>query len=169
MQLYDFALNASGGRRTYQTSVPQVAETYPSASYGDDLAIAALFLSFTNVSTALTNTTTANISIATLSPAGFYNQAETFWSQYTLGDQDGVFNWDNKAPALPVLFVQAALMRPEVDVSHNLSAWQAVSEGNFDRIVGGNGRGSMTKGWVCSLLLSICSCGIGLRLDATPF
>jgi endoglucanase len=145
-QLYDFALNASGGLRIYQTSVPQVVETYPSASYGDDLAIAALFLSLTNTSTALANTTAANLSIVTRSPAAFYNQAETFWSQYALEGQDSVFNWDNKAPALPVLFVQAALARPEVDMGHNLSAWQAVSEGYFDRIVGENGRGSMTKG-----------------------
>lgn len=144
-QLYDFALNASGGQRTYQTSVPEVAQTYPSATYGDDLAIAALFLSLTNAS-ALTNTSIAESTIPALSPVALYSQAQAFWSQFTLGGKDDVFNWDDKTPALPVLFTQVALTRPEVDIGHNVSAWKVEAERYFDRILNGKGRGSLTKG-----------------------
>lgn len=115
--------------------------------------MAALFLSLTNASTTLSNTTAANLSTSTLSPAALYSQAQSFWTQYTLGGQDSVFNWDDKRPALPVLFVQAALVLPDVDPAHHLSAWQDEAEQYFDRIIGEKGRGSMTKGTVWDLLL----------------
>ncbi|KAF8517862.1 9 glycosyl hydrolase [Gautieria morchelliformis] len=145
-QLYDFAVNASGGQRTYQTSVPQVAETYPSTSYGDDLAIAALLLALTNTSTALANTSVTNLTVADLTPARLFSQAQSFWTQYALSGQDGVFNWDDKTPALPVLFAQAALVRPDFATGHNSSSWTVEAERYFDRIISGKGRGVLTEG-----------------------
>lgn len=142
-QLYDFALNASGGKTVYQTSAPDTANTYPSSGYGDELTIAALFLSY-----ATANATARNLTVAanTVAPQQLYAQAETLWSEYSLGDPnaDAGFNWDDKSPAMPVLFTQIAQMQP--DFTQNVSAWQIVAENYFDRIVRNKGTGFMTKG-----------------------
>ncbi|KIK08366.1 glycoside hydrolase family 9 protein [Laccaria amethystina LaAM-08-1] len=124
-QLYAFAVNATGGRKTYQTSVPQVAASYQSSGYGDELAIAALFLSWATGS------------------ASLYQEAEAYYSKYKLGDTNRVFNWDSKTPGLAVLFCQIA--QSFSASSGNFSEWQAVAETYFDSIVNNQGPGSLTK------------------------
>lgn len=125
-QLYDFALHATGGLETYQTSVPAVADAYPSSSYNDELALAALFLSLATNSTPL------------------YRQAETYYEQFDLAGQDGVFNWDSKTPGLAVLFAQVAQASP--NLGGNISSWQVEAERYFDRIVNRKGPSYLTKG-----------------------
>jgi endoglucanase len=125
-QLYSFAVNATGGRRTYQTSVPQAATSYASSGYGDDLTIAALFLSWATNSTSL------------------YQDAEAFYSKYSLGDWTGVFNWDSKAPGLPVLFSQVNHASPSI--GGNFSTWQKNAETYLDAVISGKGSGYLTKG-----------------------
>ena len=124
-QLYSFAVNATGGRRTYQTSVPQATVSYASSGYGDDLAIAALFLSWATGSTPL------------------YREAEGYYSQYGLDDWTGVFNWDSKTPGLPVLFSQISHAFP--NISGNFSTWQKAAETYFDAVISGKGSGYLTK------------------------
>ncbi|KAF8532239.1 hypothetical protein JB92DRAFT_1308334 [Gautieria morchelliformis] len=69
-----------------------------------------------------------------------------FWTRYALSGQDGVFNWDDKTPALPVLFAQAALVRPDFATGHNKSSWTVKAEQYLDRIISGKGRGLLTEG-----------------------
>jgi len=118
-QLYTFAVNATGGKMTYQTSVPRASASYASSGFGDDLTLGALFLS-----------------LAENSPARF-QEASSLYQQYKLGGQDGVFNWDSKTPGLAVLFAQIAQSSP--DFSGDLSSWQSEAERYFDRIVSGGG------------------------------
>lgn len=125
-QLYSFAVNATSGRRTYQTSVPQATVSYGSSGYGDDLAIAALFLSWATGS------------------ASLYQEAEAYYSQYSLDDWTGVFNWDSKTPGLPVLFSQISHAFP--NISGNFSTWQKAAESYFDAVISGKGSGYLTKG-----------------------
>lgn len=127
-QLYDFALNATGGRTVYQDSVPAVADAYASSSFEDELTLAALLLSFASNSSSL------------------YQQAMSFYSQFSLANQNGVFNWDSKTPALSVLFTQVA---PSVSgAPQNVSVWQTEAERYFDNILNGGGPGYMTKGMI---------------------
>ncbi|KAJ2914293.1 hypothetical protein MD484_g6157, partial [Candolleomyces efflorescens] len=114
-QLYSFAVNATGGRKVYQKSVPQVADAYGSSDYGDELAIAALFLSWATGDAAL------------------FTEAEGYYEKYNLADSNRVFNWDSKVPGLAVLFAQLAKSNPSV--GGNLTAWQANAEQYFDSIV----------------------------------
>jgi endoglucanase len=114
-QLYSFAVNATGGRKVYQKSVPQVAEAYGSSDYGDELAIAALFLSWAT------------------SNAALFTEAEGYYEKYNLADSNRVFNWDSKVPGLAVLFAQLAKSNPSV--GGNLTTWQANAEQYFDSIV----------------------------------
>jgi len=109
--------------QTYQSAVPQAKITYPSSSYGDELTMAALLLAWATNS------------------SDYYSQAENFYNQYSLGGNDTVFNWDSKAPGLPVLFAQLA--NAGASFAGNLSGWQAESERYFDRILNGGGK---TKG-----------------------
>jgi endoglucanase len=129
--LYAFAVNASGGQQTFQTAIPEAGNAYASSSYGDDLAMAALFLaSATNSS-------------------DYYSQAERYHRQYSLGGTDSVFNWDSKAPGLAVLFAQLA--NAGATFAGNLSGWQAEAERYFDRIINGGGPSFKTKGtMLCS-------------------
>lgn len=113
--LYSFALNATGGRKVYQKSVPEAAQAYLSSGFGDELAIAALFLSWATDST------------------DHYVAAEDYWSRYELQDRYRVFNWDSKTPALPVLFAQIAKSRDGLD--SNLTHWQGIAERYFDGVV----------------------------------
>ncbi|KAI0265157.1 family 9 glycosyl hydrolase [Gloeopeniophorella convolvens] len=124
--LYSFATGAAGGQQTYQTAVPQAGEAYASSGFGDDLAIAALLLA------AATNS------------SDLYTQAEGFYTQYGLGGQDAVFNWDSKTPGLAVLFAQLA--NASAPFAGNLSGWQAEAERYFDRILSGAGPSFTTKG-----------------------
>lgn len=124
--LYSFAVNATNGRKTYQTSVPQAASIYGSSGYGDELAIAALFLALA---------TGSNVT---------YQEAESYWTHYNLASSNRVFNWDSKTPGLPVLFAQANAVNPAL--GGNYTTWQAVAESYFDDLVNKNGGGFMTQG-----------------------
>ncbi|ETW84554.1 glycoside hydrolase family 9 protein [Heterobasidion irregulare TC 32-1] len=122
--LYSFATGTT--QQTYQTGIPPVGEAYPSTAYGDELAIAALMLAWATGSSDL------------------YAQAETYYTQFSLGGQDVVFDWDSKTPGIAVLFAQLAQADPTL--AGNLSSWQSEAERYFDRIVDGTGRGRLTKG-----------------------
>jgi endoglucanase len=117
--------------------VPEVGKAYASSGYGDELAIAALFLSWATNSSSL------------------YQQAQGYWQQYSLGSYDGVFNWDNKTPGLPVLFAQIAQANPSF--GGNASTWQTVAEKYFDGIVYGGGPGYQTRGTTINLLFVFSS------------
>ncbi|KAI0306950.1 family 9 glycosyl hydrolase [Multifurca ochricompacta] len=114
--LYAFA-------QTYQTAVPQAGVAYASSSYGDELAMAALLLSWATNS------------------SDYYSQAESYYKQYSLGGTDFVFNWDSKTPGLVVLFAQLANAGAGAGGSFagNLSGWQVEAERYFDRILNGGG------------------------------
>ena len=131
--LYSFAVNASGGKQTYQTAVPQAGIAYSSSSYGDELTMAALFLAWATNS------------------SDYHSQAETYYAQYSLRGSDGVFNWDSKTPGLAVLFAQLA--NSGASYAGNLSDWQAESERYFDRILNGRGPSFKTKG-ACNFIPS---------------
>lgn len=124
--LYSFAVNASGGKQTYQSAVPQAGIAYSSSSYGDDLTLAALFLAWATNS------------------SDYYSQAETYYAQYSLSGKDATFNWDSKTPGLAVLFAQLA--NSGASYAGNLSGWQAESERYFDRMLNGGGNSFKTKG-----------------------
>jgi endoglucanase len=133
-QLHSFAVNATGGQKTYQTSVPAVAASYPSSSYTDDLTLSALFLSWAENSTAR------------------FQEAERYYQQYQLAGQNGVFNWDSKTPGLSVLFAQ--ISQSPTGIGNNLSSWQTEAERYFDRIVNQQGPSYLTPGEDNSL----CKC-----------
>lgn len=122
-QLYNFATSAP--KVVYQQSVPDAGAAYPSSGYGDELAIAALFLSWAQNSTSL------------------YQQAQTYYSQYNLSAYQGVFNWDSKTPGLPILFAQVAQANPSFG---NVSKWQTEAESYLDGVVYGGGEGYSTRG-----------------------
>jgi len=115
-QLYGFAVNATGGRKVYQTSVPDVSSSYASSGYGDELAIAALFLSYATGSST------------------FYHDAEDAYSRYNLADSNTVFNWDSKTPGLAVLFSQVLQANPSL--GGNYSVWRQRAESFFDNMMG---------------------------------
>lgn len=134
--LYAFAVNASGGQQTYQSAFSQAGIAYPSSSYGDDLAMAALFLAWATNS------------------SDYYSQAEGYYRQYSLGRTNSVFNWDSKSPALAVLFAQLA--NAGTTFAGNLSGWQAEAEQYFDRILNGGSPSFKTNGArLCSYLAYI--------------
>lgn len=124
--LYSFAVNATGGQKTYQNSVPAVAQSYPSSSYEDELTLAALFLAWAENCTDL------------------YQQATNYYDQFSLQGQNSVFNWDSKTPALPILFAQIA--QSNSGLGGNFSSWQAEAERYFDDIVYKNQSGFLTQG-----------------------
>ncbi|KAF7331898.1 Endoglucanase [Mycena kentingensis (nom. inval.)] len=124
-QLYTFAVNATAGEASYQSSVPAVAGAYSSSTFGDELALSALFLSW---ATGL---------------GGFYQDAEHYFRQNQLARQNGVFNWDSKTPGIYVLFAQIA--QSSSTLAANLSSWQSECERYFDAIVNNNGGASLTS------------------------
>ncbi|KAF5388139.1 hypothetical protein D9615_000265 [Tricholomella constricta] len=125
-QLYSFAVNATGGQKTYQTSVPSIAASYGSSSYTDELTLAALLLSWATNSTSL------------------FHDAEDYYQSFKLAGQNGVFNWDSKTPGLAVLFAQ--MTQSSSNLGGNLATWQDEAERYFDRIVNNQGPAHMTKG-----------------------
>ncbi|KAG5648678.1 hypothetical protein DXG03_000024 [Asterophora parasitica] len=125
-QLYSFAVNASGGQKTYQTSVPATAKSYASSAYTDELTLAALLLSWATNSTSL------------------YQDAENYYQQFKLAGNNGVFNWDSKTPGLAVLFAQ--MTQSSETLGGNLSSWQSEAERYFDRIVNKQGPAFLTEG-----------------------
>ncbi|KAI5124856.1 hypothetical protein M0805_007289 [Coniferiporia weirii] len=124
--LYTFAVNATGGQRLYQLSVPEVADAYGSSTFGDELTMAALLLAFATNST------------------DYFGQAEVYYKQNHLAGQDGVFNWDSKTPGLAVLFAEMVSSRPEL--GGNITQWQSEAERYFDNIIDGNSQGHLTNG-----------------------
>ncbi|XP_006460205.1 hypothetical protein AGABI2DRAFT_150171 [Agaricus bisporus var. bisporus H97] len=124
--LYSFAVSATGGQRLYQESVPAVGRSYGSSDYGDELAIAALFLSWATDSQDL------------------FNQAASYWTQYHLDDEEGVFNWDSKSAGIPILFTQ--VLQSTTSVSGNIADWHSKAEDYLDKIVQRRSSGMMTKG-----------------------
>ncbi|KAF8914060.1 glycoside hydrolase family 9 protein [Gymnopilus junonius] len=123
-QLYSFAVNATNGRKTYQTSVPQVAYAYASSGYGDDLTMAALLLAY---ATGLVS---------------YYQDAESFWSKYDLQDSIRVFNWDSQTLGLPILFAQ--VNQASSSFGGNFTTWRAVAESYFDNLINNKGPGFLT-------------------------
>ncbi|KAG5725357.1 Endoglucanase E-4 [Termitomyces sp. T112] len=124
-QLYTFAVNATGGQKNYQTSVPEIATSYGSSSYTDELTLAALLLSWATNSTSL------------------YQQAEDYYNMFKLSGQNGVFNWDSKIPGLAVLFAQ--ISQSDSSIGGNFSVWRDEAERYFDRIVNKQGPGYLTR------------------------
>ncbi|KAF9534159.1 glycoside hydrolase family 9 protein [Crepidotus variabilis] len=113
--LYSFAVNATGGRKTYQTSVPQVESAYGSSAYGDELSMAALFLAFAT------------------NQQSYYQDAETDYTKYDLAHNNRVFNWDSKTPGVAVLFSQ--VLQANSGLGGNFSTWQQKAEDYFDNIL----------------------------------
>ncbi|KAJ7179258.1 glycoside hydrolase family 9 protein [Mycena filopes] len=124
-QLYTFAVNATGGQKTYQSSVPAVGESYGSSGFGDDLTIAALFLAWAS------------------GTSSYYQDAQHYFQQFKLTGQDDVFNWDTKTPGIYVLFAQIA--QGSSGLGGDLTTWQAECEKYFDAIVNDNGPASLTS------------------------
>ncbi|KAF8665637.1 hypothetical protein AX16_000092 [Volvariella volvacea WC 439] len=124
--LYTFATRSSGGLKNYQDSVPEVADSYPSSSFGDELTLAALFLSWAQNSDEL------------------YQEAEALYARYELAGRNDVFNWDSKTPGLTVLFAQIA--QSPSGPGSNLSDWKNEAERYFDRIIDNQGPGYLTRG-----------------------
>ena len=143
-QLYTFAVNATNGRKTYQTSVPQVAYAYASSGYGDDLTFAALFLAYATGSTS------------------YYQDAESYWTKYSLKDEMRIFNWDSKTLGLPVLFAQ--INQASSSFGGNFSTWRSVAEDYFDNLINNKGPGYLTGGEFHILLL--CSLNLIHDLNA---
>ena len=119
-------MNARGGQKTYQSSVSAVKKSRPSSGYGDDLAIAALWLGLAqNDSTSV-------------------SQAKYYFDRFKLGKKlpDSVFNWDSLVPGIPILGAQIYRSYPQLGGD----GWQSLAEAYLDRLVSGKGAGKLTKG-----------------------
>ena len=115
---------------TYQTSVPVVDNSYASSGYGDDLAIAALWLGLAQNDSTLVS------------------QAQGYYDQFQLDTQlgDSVFNWDSVLPGIPILATQIYQSYPQLGGD----GWQSHAESYLDRLTSGKGAGKLTKGSNCS-------------------
>jgi len=111
---------------TYQTSVPVIENSYPSSGYGDDLAIAALWLGLAQNDSTL------------------IGQAKGYYDQFQLDSQlqDSVFNWDSVLPGIPILGTQIYQSYPQLGGD----GWQSSAETYLDRVASGKGAGKLTKG-----------------------
>jgi len=111
---------------TYQTSVPVIENSYPSSGYGDDLAIAALWLGLAQNDSTLVG------------------QAKGYYDQFQLDTQlpDSVFNWDSVLPGIPILATQIYQSYPQLGGD----SWQSRAEAYLDRVISGKGAGKLTKG-----------------------
>jgi endoglucanase len=105
-----------------------VAGAYRSASFGDDLVLAALFLAYADNSTSL------------------FSQAQQWLDQYRSTDATGALSWDNKAPALPILLSQLLTLKPNLGNKSDLDKWKKQAEDVLDSVVAANGPGSLTPG-----------------------
>jgi len=121
---------------TYQTSVPAVKDSYPSSGYGDDLAIAALWLGLAQNDSTLVG------------------QADGYFDQFKLGIQlpDSLFNWDSVLPGIPILGTQISQSYPELGGG----GWKSRAEAYLDRVVSGKGAGRLTKGWLYTDITTKC-------------
>ena len=111
---------------TYQTSVPAANNSYPSSGYGDDLAVAALWLGLAQNDSTLVS------------------QAKGYFDQFQLGSQlpDSVFNWDSPLPGIPILGTQIYRSFPQLGGD----GWQSLAEAYLDRLISKKGAGKTTKG-----------------------
>lgn len=140
--LHNFALNATGGRQVTQKAVPAIEDAYGASAYEDELALSALFLAWAHNSTDL------------------YQAAEDLYNQFELEKDDGVFNWDGKAPGIPVLFTQMLKTAPAFAsvTNRTIEGWQQITEAYFDKILKAAGRGKLTKGLsISSNATAICN------------
>ena len=115
---------------TYQTSVPVVENSYPSSGYGDDLAMASLWLGLAQNDSTL------------------IGQAKGYYDQFQLGSQlqGSVFNWDSVLPGIPILATQIYQSYPQLGGN----SWQSDVEAYLDGVVSGKGAGKLSKGFTVS-------------------
>ncbi|KAL1740949.1 glycoside hydrolase family 9 protein [Schizophyllum fasciatum] len=143
--LYDVAVHASGGQQVYQKSVPAVADAYGSSSYEDELTMAALFLSWAKNDDSL------------------FDEAKDYYDEFSLGDDlRGVFNWDSKVPALPILFAQVSNATGHGDTN----SWTQKSENILDGILDGDNGAALTKGGLLYYDGDSDSCSLNPALNA---
>jgi len=100
--------------------------SYPSSGYGDDLAIAALWLGLAQSNSTL------------------ISQAQGYYDKFKLDANlaDAVFNWDSVLPGIPILATQINQSYPQLGGG----GWQSRAEAYLDRVVSGQGAGKLTKG-----------------------
>ncbi|KDQ06638.1 glycoside hydrolase family 9 protein [Botryobasidium botryosum FD-172 SS1] len=114
----------------YQDSVPTVNDTYASTGYEDDIVWASLF-----------------VSLAENSSSGF-ETAKSYYNSLSLNVSDSYLSWDDKTPALAVLFTQLLTFRSDFakGTQGELNTWKSRAETYFDRILQLKSRSSLTKG-----------------------
>lgn len=117
----------------YQDSVPGISDVYPSTSYGDDLALAAIFLGI------------ANSSVTDL------QLAKSYWDEFHLENGHLAVDWDSKAAAVPVLMSQAIARYPSLASSNgnggqDAIAWKSAAESFLDKIIAADEPGYLTPG-----------------------
>ncbi|KAH8830739.1 glycoside hydrolase family 9 protein [Flagelloscypha sp. PMI_526] len=110
--LWTFATTASGGFKLYSDSVPAIREAYGSSSYEDELTLATLLLAWATNSTSL------------------YQQAQNYYTSFKIADQGAEYGWDNKYPAIPILFTQLYAAG-----FGNLSTYRSDTERYLDNVV----------------------------------
>jgi len=55
-------------------------------------------------------------------------------------------SWDDKTPALPILFSQLLTLKPDLGTGSDLSRWKKEAELALDSVVAANGPGYLTPG-----------------------
>lgn len=114
--LFDLASTATP-QQVYQKAVKGVGWAYPSTDYADELVFSSTFLALA----------TGNQS--------YVDYAQTTYKANNFPVNFGAVNWDGRAPTLPVLLSQLAILRPNMGVS--FSKYQSDAELWFDGIVKG--------------------------------
>jgi endoglucanase len=140
-QLYTFAVNATGGKRPYSSSISaSISAAYNSTTYMPDLALAAAFLARAERS------------------SNRWNEAVNWYQSgnltQDLQDEGAVFNWASKSAAVPILLTQMALSSAsggQGEVGGNQQTWQGEAEKWADGVVNGIGQSKKTSG-DCSYL-----------------
>ena len=132
---------------TYQTSVPVIEDSYPSSGYGDDLAVAALWLGLAQNDSTL------------------ISQAQGYYDQFQLDDnlEDAVLNWDSVLPGIPILATQIYQSYPQLGGD----GFQSRAETYLDRVVSGKGAGKLTKGPNCSRSITRSSANGTAQVDCS--
>lgn len=146
--LYAFATSASGGTQTYQTAVPAVGASYGSTGYGDELAIAALFLALAQSDGANDK---SNASAAYADAVGHYYK---FGLDAQMLSASPAFNWDGKVPGVVVLAAQLTKANGDLASGTNatLQVWQGAAETYFDALIQSKGRTYLTPGQSMTLV-----------------
>ena len=130
---------------TYQTEVPAILDSYPSSGYGDDLAIAALWLGLAQNNSTL------------------ISQARRYYDRFRLDGQlnDTVFNWDSVLPGIPILATQIYQSYPQLGGG----GWQSRAEVYLDRVISGRGAGNLTQGSNCKFSIARLSTNGAAQVD----